>query len=222
MKIGKFNFRLGLWSKRGIVTCLLLFVVSCSAVLVTSIKDVAPNTRTRIFEPGDSKTFIFEPGQKSFDIEIGGFERCSFRVGIWFASLDDGREIDRPTIRDVFGAPFNLFLPAVVDISLFDDSGKSVFSIMNYGGSDYNIWKKGSKIGAGYGSTLLYLYFGRRVRLEPGRYTAILNIKEVERDFSEFETGFIVMAGYTDFGTCGYGSVLNVTGSILKMLQTVF
>lgn len=84
-------------------------------------------------------------------------------------------------------------MPALISIDFFDDSGKNFFSIEDFGGpvSGYR-----------YGPNPLKVIVGK-VYLEPGDYTAIIKIKNVEKDFSEFESNFFVSEDPKV--TCGKG-----------------
>ncbi len=136
--------------------------------------------------PRYTKPFVFEQGQKRLEIEVD--HPCAYRVGISFTSkAKDGDQ----AIRKFFGAPGNINMPATVDISLLDEHGKRVFSRVDFGGvvSRY-----------GYGPNPLRLIAGK-VYLEPGKYTAMINIKDIDGEFSGFESAFFVSG--PPKGTCG-------------------
>jgi len=125
--------------------------------------------------PTHSKKFIFKPGQQSLEVNIK--KHCTYEIGVIFLSQGNDQ-----TVRDFFGHARQIHLPALINMYLFDDSGKNLFSTVDFGGS---------VSGYRYGPNPLKLIAGK-VYLEPGKYTAVIDIKNIEEDFSGFESSFFV------------------------------
>ncbi len=139
--------------------------------------------------PRYSKQFKFDPGEKRLDIDVK--KHCPYYVGVSFMSkAKDGDQ----AINKLFGTLGNINMPATVDIALLNEHGKRLFSRVDFGGvvSRY-----------GYGPNPLRLIAGD-VSLEPGKYTAMINIRGIDGDFSGFESAFFVTGDPK--ATCGKGN----------------
>ncbi len=158
MKAEKLYLRIFLGLRKWLLIAFSLIGVACSTGV-----------------PSYSKQFIFEPGQQS--LEIGVKKLCNYEIGIMFLSQGNDQ-----AVKDFFGHARQIHLPALIDVSLFDNSGKSFFATVDFGGpvSGYR-----------YGPNPLKLIVGK-VYLVPGKYTAVIDIKDIEKDFSGFESSFFV------------------------------
>ena len=151
-----------------LVICVLLV-----AVVVISILWVAV-----FWTPDYTKPFVFDQGLKRLEIEVN--HGCGFEVGILFRSKAEDEDDGNRAIRRFFGTS-HVHMPARVDIALLNEHGKRVFSVADLGGTVHG-WSYGS-----YGSNPLDLHFDR-FYLEPGKYTAMINIRDIDGDFSVFES----------------------------------
>ncbi len=167
----RFVLRPGVW----------LLVICCLSVAACS-------------PPSYTKPFVFEQGLKRLEI-IEVDHPCTYEVGILFFSRAEDRTGDRAigdeAIRKFFGTPRNINMPATVDIYLLDEHGRHFLSIADFGGAVPRWY---------YGPNPLRLIAGW-VSLDPGKYIAMINIKDIDGDFSGFRTEFFVSEHPK--GTCG-------------------
>ena len=136
-----------------------------------------------------------------------------FWIGFLFAyqgDVQNGKDGHR-AVKDFFESPWPAEMPifATIDITFLDDSGQSVFSIKDYNDPPATVQ---------YGPDPIHLVYGKD-KLEPGKYTVIINIRDIEKDFSEFESHFFVLTHPKS--TCGF-RMLNPIGGIIKLLYWSF
>lgn len=153
--------------------CHLQFVLSIRGwILIACFLSVAACS---FGAPSYTKQFVFEQGQKRLEIDVNQY--CTYEIGISFASKRGDQ-----SIKEFFGHARKINMPAMVDVSLLNDSGKSSFSIVDFGGTMRSYR---------YGPNPLKLIAGK-VHLAPGKYTAVIDIKDIEKDFSDLESSFFV------------------------------
>ncbi len=132
--------------------------------------------------PRYTKPFVFEQGLKRLEIDVDQ-QDCGYAVGISFTSKAEGKDGGQ-AIRKFFGTPTRgINMPATVDISLLDEHGKRVFSRVDFGGVGLSWY---------YGANPLK-FIANRGSLDPGKYIAMINIKDIDGDFSGFESAFFIL-----------------------------
>ncbi len=169
---------------KGVVIGIMSVAVVIGIVSVAAFFSSTPDYR---------KPFVFEQGLKRLEIEVN--RSCYYYVGILFRSRAEDRD-GHEAIRKFFLTPtgginMDIKMPALVDIFLLDEHGRHFLSIADFGGA---------LSGWAYGPNPLKLFAGN-FSLKPGKYTAMINIRDIDGDFSGFESEFFI-SGDPKF-TCG-------------------
>ncbi|KEQ17978.1 hypothetical protein [Endozoicomonas numazuensis] len=122
-----------------------------------------------------SKKIDFNKGVKYVEVDVR--DHCTYELGVIFESKNEER-----TIQSFFGHAQDIKLSAIIDMSLYHSFGEEIISVKNYGGA---------VSGYRYGPDPLLLIVGRAY-LDPGKYTAVIDIKSIEKDFSDFKSSIFV------------------------------
>ena len=178
---------------------LSLFILVVLALLVISGYLYSQGWRTHNFQslllglPSYSKPFAFELGETKVKFNIK--RTCTYGVGIKFAAMS---EYGRQMVKDALGNtyPKGFTMPAVMDIHLLDKDNRTIAARHNFGGSR-------SPAGT-YGSKFVNFYTRVGAFLDPGTYTVVINIKEIQKDLSGFDSSIVMSSD--SHGNCGIRS----------------
>lgn len=151
--------------------------------------------------PNYSTPFEFREGRHILEIDVS--PKCPYEIGVLFSS-DEGHQ----PVKNFFGNARKIYLPALIDISLFSSSQQKIFSVKDFGGT--TSWYR-------YGPNPLRLIAGESY-FQQEKYTVVIDVKRIEKDFSKFKAEFFVLA--EPKGTCGRSSFFEFLGVIkTKLMQ---